>query len=82
MLCRRSVNLSSGKYARFANGTAECKIGDTTVMVTAVAKDKPSAGSFLPLTVDFRHKYAAAGRIPTNFLRREMGNNKHKTTDK
>lgn len=41
-------------------------------MVTAVCKDQSSA-SFLPLVVDYRQKAAAAGRIPTNFLRRELG---------
>lgn len=42
-------------------------------MVTAVSKSKPSPGNFLPLLVDYRQKSAAAGRIPTNFLRREQG---------
>lgn len=49
-------------------------MGDTTVMVTAVSSmDKRTPGSFMPLTVEYRQKYAAAGRIPTNFLRRELG---------
>lgn len=49
-------------------------MGDTTVMVTAVAsKDKRMPMNFMPLTVEYRQKYAAAGRIPTNFLRRELG---------
>lgn len=50
-------------------------MGNTSMMVTAVSKDTPSSSSanFMPLTVDFRQKYAAAGRIPTNFLRRELG---------
>lgn len=44
------------------------------MLVTAVSKQKPTTGTnFLPLTVDYRQKFAAAGRIPTNFLRREMG---------
>lgn len=42
-------------------------------MVTAVSRTKPSSSNFLPLTVDYRQKSAAAGRIPTNFLRRELG---------
>lgn len=42
-------------------------------MVTAVAKEKPANFGFTPLTVDYRQKSAAAGRIPTNFLRRELG---------
>lgn len=42
-------------------------------MVTAVSKSKPSQSNFLPLVVDYRQKSAAAGRIPTNFYRRELG---------
>lgn len=42
-------------------------------MVTAVSKTKPTPSNFLPLVVDYRQKSAAAGRIPTNFLRRELG---------
>ncbi|XP_046402269.1 polyribonucleotide nucleotidyltransferase 1, mitochondrial [Ischnura elegans] len=69
----KQMTISTGKYARFADGCAVVTIGDTSVMVTAVSKTKPSTSSFLPLTVDYRQKAAAAGRIPTNFLRREMG---------
>ncbi|CAD7084666.1 unnamed protein product [Hermetia illucens] len=70
----RTLTLSTGKYARFANGTAVCTQGDTSVMVTTVAKPKPSPGtSFVPLVVDYRLKSAAFGRIPTNFFRRELG---------
>ncbi|CAH1972514.1 unnamed protein product [Acanthoscelides obtectus] len=42
-------------------------------MVTAVSKTKPTQANFLPLVVDYRQKLAAAGRIPTNFFRRELG---------
>ncbi|XP_077284945.1 polyribonucleotide nucleotidyltransferase 1 isoform X2 [Arctopsyche grandis] len=69
----REILISTGKYARFADGCAVAKLGDTSVMVTAVSKIKSSSNSFLPLTVDYRQKSAAAGRIPTNFLRRELG---------
>ncbi|KAI6072093.1 Polyribonucleotide nucleotidyltransferase 1, mitochondrial [Aix galericulata] len=71
------MELSSGKLARFADGSAVVQLGDTAVMVTAVSKTKPSASQFMPLVVDYRQKAAAAGRIPTNYLRRELG-----TTDK
>lgn len=70
---RRSIHISTGKFARFANGSAIVRTGDTSVMVTAVSKEKPGVASFTPLTVDYRQKSAAAGRIPTNFLRRELG---------
>lgn len=66
--------MNVGKYARFANATAVCEMGDTAVMVTAVSKSKPTPGTnFMPLVVDYRLKNAASGRIPTNFMRREMG---------
>lgn len=42
-------------------------------MVTAVSKTKPSSVNFLPLVVDYRQKSASVGKIPTNFLRRELG---------
>lgn len=70
---RKDLKISTGKYARFADGCAVATLGDTSVMVTAVSKTKPSPSSFLPLVVDYRQKSAAAGRIPTNFLRRELG---------
>lgn len=69
----RNLTLSTGKFAKFADGSAVAGLGDTAVMVTTVSKTKPSSSNFLPLTVDFRQKAAAAGRIPTNFLRRELG---------
>ncbi|XP_067130183.1 polyribonucleotide nucleotidyltransferase 1, mitochondrial isoform X2 [Centruroides vittatus] len=67
------LRISTGKLARFSDGCAVAQVGDTSVMVTAVSKTKSTAATFLPLTVDYRQKTAAAGRIPTNFLRRELG---------
>ncbi|XP_034857411.1 polyribonucleotide nucleotidyltransferase 1, mitochondrial isoform X4 [Mirounga leonina] len=69
----RKLEISSGKLARFADGSAVVQSGDTAVMVTAVSKTKPSLSQFMPLVVDYRQKAAAAGRIPTNYLRREIG---------
>uniref|UniRef100_A0A670I5Z0 Polynucleotide phosphorylase 1 n=1 Tax=Podarcis muralis TaxID=64176 RepID=A0A670I5Z0_PODMU len=66
------LEISSGKLARFADGCAVVQLGDTSVMVTAVSKMKPSPSQFMPLVVDYRQKAAAAGRIPTNYLRREL----------
>ncbi|XP_012219490.1 polyribonucleotide nucleotidyltransferase 1, mitochondrial isoform X2 [Linepithema humile] len=74
----KQLSLSTGKYARFADGSAIVSLGDTSVMVTAVCKDQLSSNSsFLPLIVDYRQKAAAAARIPTNFLRRELGPTEH-----
>ncbi|KAI5948367.1 Polyribonucleotide nucleotidyltransferase 1, mitochondrial [Manis javanica] len=72
-LGNRKLEISSGKLARFADGCAVVQSGDTAVMVTAVSKTKPSPSQFMPLVVDYRQKAAAAGRIPTNYLRRETG---------
>nr|XP_033793940.1 polyribonucleotide nucleotidyltransferase 1, mitochondrial isoform X2 [Geotrypetes seraphini] len=69
----RKLEISSGKLARFADGCAVVQLEDTSVMVTAVSKTKPSPSRFMPLVVDYRQKAAAAGRIPTNYLRRELG---------
>ncbi|XP_068619272.1 polyribonucleotide nucleotidyltransferase 1, mitochondrial [Battus philenor] len=68
-----TLKLSTGRYARFADGACVATLGDTSVLATVVAKAKHSGNSFLPLVVDYRQKAAAAGRIPTNFLRRELG---------
>ncbi|KAL1461485.1 hypothetical protein WDU94_013377 [Cyamophila willieti] len=71
----KKLKLSTGQYAKLADSCVTAQLGDTSVMVTAVSKAKShsSTQSFLPLTVDYRQKAAAAGRIPTNFLRRELG---------
>lgn len=73
MFFSRNLKISTGEYARLADGCAVATLGDTSVMVTAVSKTKPSTSNFLPLVVDYRQKSAAAGRIPTNFFRRELG---------
>ncbi|XP_068423899.1 polyribonucleotide nucleotidyltransferase 1, mitochondrial [Clinocottus analis] len=70
----KKLEISSGRFARFADGSAVVQLGETSVMVTAVSKTKPSPSQFMPLVVDYRQKAAAAGRIPTNHLRRERGN--------
>ncbi|XP_061826627.1 polyribonucleotide nucleotidyltransferase 1, mitochondrial [Nerophis lumbriciformis] len=72
-LGEKKLEISSGKLAKFADGAAVVQLGDTSVMVTAVSKTKPSPSQFMPLVVDYRQKAAAAGRIPTNYLRRELG---------
>ncbi len=70
----KQLKLATGSFARFADGCVVARYGDTAVMVTAVSSTKQREGiNFLPLTVDFRQKASAAGRIPTNFLRRELG---------
>ena len=72
---RAPLILSFGKLARFADGSCVGSIGSTSALVTTVCpqNSSSSAQGFVPLTVDYRQKAAAAGRIPTNFLRRELG---------
>ncbi|KRZ06647.1 Polyribonucleotide nucleotidyltransferase 1, mitochondrial [Trichinella zimbabwensis] len=67
--------LETGQLARMADGSAVAKIGATAVMATVVAKSRSVVQPmmFMPLTVDYRSRAAAVGRIPTNFLRREIG---------
>ncbi|CAL1269905.1 unnamed protein product [Larinioides sclopetarius] len=72
-LSRQALKLSFGSLAKFADGSCIAQLGDTSVMVAAVSKAKNSVASFVPLMVEYRQKAAAAGRIPTNHLRREMG---------
>jgi len=67
----RDYSLETGKLAKFANSVmVQC--GDTMVLVTAVASAKELEGiDFLPMQVEYREKYAAAGKIPGGFLKRE-----------
>ena len=70
---RPPLQLSTGRLAKLADGAAVATLGGTAVMAT-VCRGKAGGGqSFLPMTVDYRQKAAAAGRIPANFLRRELG---------
>ncbi|KAK9498230.1 hypothetical protein O3M35_004090 [Rhynocoris fuscipes] len=68
---RSDIIISTSKYAGFADGAAVVRQGDTSVLVTVVGRQKTGTSSFVPLTVDYRQKAAAAGRIPTSHHRRE-----------
>jgi polyribonucleotide nucleotidyltransferase len=64
--------IETGRVARQADGSCLIRYGETVVLVTAVADQKPRGmKSFLPLTVDYREKTAAAGKIPGGFFKRE-----------
>ena len=68
----REVVLETGKLATQANGSVLLKCGKTMLLavVTAASQAKPDQ-DFFPLSVDYQEKFAAAGRIPGNFFRRE-----------
>ena len=63
----------SGKMAKLADGAVVVRYGDTMVLATAVTSEKKREGfvDFLPLTVDYREKTYAAGKIPGGFFKRE-----------
>lgn len=64
--------IESGKMAKQANGSCMVRIGDTVVLVNAVGSKEPKPGvDFMPLTVDYRERTFAAGRIPGGFFKRE-----------
>ena len=68
----REVTIETGKLAKQADGAVVVKMGGTMLLATVVAaKDANPGVDFLPLTVDYREKFSAAGRIPGNFFRRE-----------
>ncbi|HXR51018.1 MAG TPA: polyribonucleotide nucleotidyltransferase, partial [Steroidobacteraceae bacterium] len=67
-----SVTIETGELARQADGAVVVSMGDTVVLVTAVARKQAQPGKdFFPLTVNYQEKTYAAGRIPGGFFRRE-----------
>jgi polyribonucleotide nucleotidyltransferase len=67
----RTLWIETGRVARQAAGAALVRFGDTMVLATVVADDKPSPLPFFPLTVEYREKTYAAGKIPGGFIKRE-----------
>ena len=68
----REVTLETGRLARQADGAVTVSVGNCVILATAVANKEPKEGqSFFPLTVDYQEKFAAAGRIPGSFFKRE-----------
>jgi len=67
-----TVTLDTGEIARQADGAVRVSMGETVVLVTAVARQTPTPGrDFFPLTVNYIEKTYAAGRIPGGFFKRE-----------
>ena len=70
----KELTITTGKVAKQASGSVVVQYGETIVMVTAVAsKDPKEEISFLPLSVEYQERIYAAGRIPGNYFRREIG---------
>ena len=68
----REITIETGKLATQADGSVVLKMGNTMLLATVVANvDAKEGTDFLPLSVDYQEKFAATGRIPGGFLRRE-----------
>ncbi len=68
----RTITLETGKMARQANGSVVLKMGKTMLLATVVsATEAKEDTDFMPLSVEYKEKYASSGRIPGGFLKRE-----------
>lgn len=67
----RAYTIETGRMAKQAHGAVLVRMGDTMVLVTVVADDRPSEKDFFPLFVEYREKFYASGRIPGGFFKRE-----------
>jgi polyribonucleotide nucleotidyltransferase len=77
----KPLTIQTGKVAKQASGAVIVQYGETIVLVTAVSSHDERPGiDFLPLTVEYQEKIYAAGRIPGNYFRREIGRPSEKET--
>ena len=67
----REISIETGKLAKQAHGSVVVQSGKCMLLCTVVSNYKQSPVDFLPLTVDYREKFAAAGRYPGGFFKRE-----------
>src|SRR5436309_10617841 len=68
----KQIHIETGKVAKQADGAVTVQMGETIVIVAAVAATKAKEGQdFFPLTVDYREKAAAAGKFPGGYFKRE-----------
>jgi polyribonucleotide nucleotidyltransferase len=75
----RTISIETGYLAKQANGSVVVRCGETYVLSTVCDGDPRLGLDFFPLTVDYREKHYAAGRIPGNFFRREQRPSDHET---
>ena len=76
----KTLSIQTGKVAKQASGSVVVRHGDTIVLVTTVSAHTERPSSFLPLSVEYQEKIYAAGRIPGNYFRREIGRPSEKET--
>ncbi|MFT5602015.1 MAG: polyribonucleotide nucleotidyltransferase, partial [Flavobacteriales bacterium] len=68
----KEISIETGKLAKQADGSVVLRMGDTMLLATVVSnKDAKDDVDFLPLTIDYREKFASTGRFPGGFLKRE-----------
>ncbi len=68
----RTISIATGKLAKQAHGSVEVRMGGTVILATVVSNyDARPEMDFMPLTIDYREKYASTGRFPGGFLKRE-----------
>ena len=68
----RVIEIETGKLAKQADGSVVVKMGGTMLLATVTcAKDAKEDVDFMPLQVDYKEKYASAGRFPGGFMKRE-----------
>jgi len=76
----RPLSIETGKVAKQASGSVVIRYGETVVLVSVVSANDTRDIDFLPLTVEYQEKIYAAGRIPGNYFRREIGRPSEKET--
>ena len=76
----RPLSIQAGKVAKQASGSVVVQYGETMVLVTVVSANDERDTNFLPLSVEYQEKVYAAGRIPGNYFRREIGRPSEKET--
>lgn len=67
----RPLIIETGRMAKLAGGSCLIQFGETVVLCTATAQDRPTHLPFFPLTIEYREKSYAAGKIPGGFFKRE-----------
>ena len=68
---RGPIEIETGKLAKQAHGSVVVQMGKAMLLCTVVSNYEASKVDFLPLTVDYREKFAAAGRYPGGFFKRD-----------
>jgi len=76
----KPLSIQTGKLAKQASGSVVVQHGETVVLVSVVSAREERPTNFLPLTVEYQEKIYAAGRIPGNYFRREIGRPSEKET--